>query len=81
MDKEYFRTVLQIEVLSQDADFGEGMSLSDIGYAIDEGPCSGSITTVTVEPVMPQTMARLLVAQGSDPGFFMLDEDGNELDE
>jgi len=77
----FYRTVLKIEVLSEEPLAHGDMSLSDIDYAITEGHCSGVVTLDTEEEVDGPTMARLLIAQGSDPGFFGLTESGEESEE
>lgn len=74
----FYRTVIQVEVLSEEPlpDCG----LDHIAYLITEGDYSGSATTVSEEQVDGPTMARLLRAQGSEPGFFWLTEEGEETE-
>jgi len=81
MARKFYRTVVSIEILSEDEPYGDGRTLEDIGYAITEGHCSGKITTASEAEVTAPEMAKLLVAQGSDPEFFQLDENGNEVDD
>ena len=76
--RKFFRTVYQVEVLSGELIEG-GIPIEHLAYQIDEGDYSGSIT-ITSEEVDGPTMARMLVAQGSDPGFFQLDADGEEVE-
>src|SRR5205814_2227664 len=56
-------------------------SLSDIEYLIKKGPCSGKIEMVRKnEQVDGRRMAQLLQDQGSEPGFFGLDEEGLDVE-
>lgn len=81
--RKFYRTVYQIEVLSEEKFDNEGgMSLTDIDNAITDGDCSGRVTfIVNNEEKTGKEMAELLKEQGSDPEFFQLDENGNDLEE
>jgi hypothetical protein len=73
--KKFYRTVIEIEVLSEEpVSFSE---LDEIHYAITQGHCSGDWIVNSQSEVTPKHMAQLLIAQGSDPEFLGLDEDGN----
>lgn len=65
-------------MLSEETDVAD-LSLAQIAAAITEGDCSGAIEHTVVELSAPEA-ARALLAQGSDPEFFMLDEDGAEIE-
>ena len=78
--KQYYKTVIQIEILSEEP-YPDPRPLEDISYDITEGHCSGVLKTVSSEKVDGPTMAKLLQEQESDPEFFGLDENGNEIDE
>lgn len=75
--RRLIRQVVQVEILTD----GEPLvdDLEAIAYEITEGGSSGVVSTVTVEDVTGPRMAELLRAQGSDPGFLGLDEDGAEI--
>jgi len=75
----YYRTMITIEVLSEDPI--EAISLQDVVYGITEGHWSGDWNAEESLEVTAPQMAKLLIAQGSDPEFFNLDDDGNEIDE
>lgn len=79
MARKYYRTVITVEVLS------EGMvgfeDLEDLAQAITVGDCSGKWEVTSQEKVDGPTMAKLLKAQNSDPGFLGLDEAGNEVED
>lgn len=78
--RTFYRNVFTIEILSEEPLSGEER-LSDIEYLIGPGPCSGKIETTTDnEQVDGRDMARLLQDQGSEPGFFSLDEQGRDVD-
>lgn len=75
----YYRTVIKVEVLSESPLDADMVSLDDISYFITFGNCSGLVTQESAEEVDAPTMARLLLAQGSDPEFFGLNEAGEEV--
>jgi hypothetical protein len=73
------RTIVEVEVLSEE-EWVE-TDLLALHEAITTGACSGVVRVTHVEEVDGPTMARLLIAQGSDPGFFMLTETGEPAEE
>ena len=79
--RTFYRTVISIEILSEEELDFSNESLEDIAYAIDEGDCSGKTLVETFEEIDAATAAQLLQAHGSDPSFFGLTEDGEDEDE
>jgi len=76
-ENKFYRTVLEVEILTdRDVDFG-AWTLADIGYEITEGDSSGEWEVKQHEELTPVEMAKALMEQGSDPGFFGLAEDGS----
>ena len=76
---KFYRTVVQIEILSEEP--YECDDLEGIAYDITEGHCSGEIKDVVRnEEKTGKEMADLLISQGSDPGFFEIDAEGNDLE-
>jgi hypothetical protein len=74
--RKFYRTVIKVEVLSEEpVSFDD---LSDVVEAITTGDCSGDWKEELSQEVDGPTMARLLEAQGSDPDFFNLTEDGED---
>jgi hypothetical protein len=80
-NRKFYKTIIQITILSEDHPVGSGMELSAINNAITDGDCSGACELIQEKQVCAGRMAKLLVEQGSDPGFFGLDEDGKEVEE
>jgi hypothetical protein len=79
-DRKFYRTVIQIEILSEEP--YEGGDLDTIKYDITEGHCSGRLKDVVrSEEKNGKEMAGLLCEQASDPEFFMLTKDGEDLKE
>ena len=76
--RKFYKTVVTIEVLSEYPFTPE--SIKNIDYVITEGDCSGT-WDYDVKIISPQEAARSLIEQGSEPGFFQLDEDGNDVRE
>ena len=78
--RKFYRTVVEIEILSEEPIAFE--SLGEINHAITEGDCSGSWNPLSSNEVVDgKTIVKLLKKQGSDPGFFRLDERGNDLED
>lgn len=65
--KQYYRTIITVEVLS---DFPyDPESLEQISNDITDGDCSGKWQIVDSKEVNKHQMEQLLVEQGSDPSF------------
>ena len=81
-ERKFYRSVVQVEVLSEEP-LKECLltDLDDLNYLTSEGDCSGDIKiTVHNEEVNGPRMALLLQEQRSDPSFFGLTDDGNDID-
>lgn len=80
--RKFYRSVVTLEILSETpiADRLGEMRLEDIAYEITDGDWSGDWNSEHDELDGP-AMAKALQAQGSDPGFFRLTEDGEDDDE
>lgn len=76
--RKFYRSVFKIEVLSERP--LPPLSLEQIAYEITEGESSGDLVREKLEVVDAKKMAKLLMKQGSDPGFFQLDEHGNDAE-
>ena len=80
MKKKLYRTVIQIEVLSDEP--YEGNDLETIAYDITDGHCSGLLSDVVRnEEITGEDAVKQVKEHGSDPEFFEMDEEGNELEE
>ena len=79
--RKFYRTVIHAELLSEEPILP--MSLRDVDYQITEGYLSGELleSNPDNEILDGPTAAKALIAQGSDPEFFELDEDGNDIEE
>lgn len=80
-DRQFWKTVLAVTVLSEDEPLQQGLSLADIHYEVTEGHCSGAVDVVDAIRLTPKEAAEELRMQGSDPEFFRLTEDGEPLAE
>ena len=54
--------------------------MDEVANKIKNVDCSGNFYVKSATKVTPKKMAKLLQDQGSDPGFFNLDETGEELE-
>jgi len=80
MTKKFYRSIIVFEVL-HDRPLSN-MDLGDIVYECDRGDCVGSFhpdTDWNAEVDGPE-MAEALTRAGSEPEFFNLDDDGEELE-
>ncbi|MGH7971423.1 MAG: hypothetical protein ACREIC_22110 [Limisphaerales bacterium] len=76
--RKLYRTIFQVEVLSE-SPVGP-VELETLGHMITEGDCSGRVRIVLKQELDGRQAAQGLLAQGSDPSFFNLTEDGHETD-
>jgi hypothetical protein len=65
--------------LSEDTPIDGDVTLAQLDYLINDGDCSGLIHEPVVVELSAEEVAKELIAQGSDPEFFGLDEDGTIL--
>ena len=79
MSRKFFRTVVQVVVLTEDTPY-EYASLEGLDYDITDGDAVGEVEVVESAEVTAKEMADLLRKVRSEPGFFRLDDEGNELD-
>jgi hypothetical protein len=77
--RKFYKTIITIEVLSEEPYNPD--SVQEIDYDITDGDCSGKFDVVESIEVDAPTMAALLKSQGSDPEFFQLDDEGNDLED
>ncbi len=75
--RTFHRTVLKVEILSEDPYNFE--DLAQVDRDITTGDCSGKTTIESSEKMDGKRCAEGLAAQGSDPGFFGLTDDGEDL--
>lgn len=80
MPRKFFKQALYITVLSEDTPL-EYDDLNDIHRAISDGDCVGSTIDEDCMQIEPREAAILLTTFGSEPAFFQLDDQGNDLAE
>lgn len=79
MEKKIYRTLVTIEVLSEEP-IEESMSLDDIEYECNSGSFSGVHDwKVRNEELVGQAAVDAVLAQGTSPDFFGMDENGNDI--
>ena len=66
----FFKTIIQIEVLSEDEPVSDFCSLENLCFEITQGAWSGQKDIISFEELTSAQMAKALIAQGSDPEFF-----------
>jgi hypothetical protein len=77
--RKFYKTVYTLEILSEEPLEGFLPSLMQLHYMITDGDCSGKMVSGDSVEIDGATAAKLLIEQGSDPEFFMLDEYGNDI--
>lgn len=77
--RTFYKTIISIEVLSEDP-LPDQIDLNDIAYGITDGDWSGTVEKSFEKTLTGPETAVALADQGSDPEFFQLDEDGNDID-
>ena len=80
MARKYVKTVIRVEVRSEGEPVPKGWSLTDVEHEFVEGDWSGHVEDVEVQELTPREAAQALIAQGSDPEVFGLDEEGKLVD-
>jgi hypothetical protein len=75
MSKKFYKTTIMVEVLSEEP-LPNDMSLQDIAFGITDGDWSGHWEISEMKPLNGKETADALVAQGSDPSFFNLSDEG-----
>lgn len=78
--RKFYKTVVKVEVLTEDQP-AEFETLEDLSYMITEGEASGKYEVTSSRGISARKCAEALIAQGSDPEFFQLDENGKDLSE
>ena len=68
-----YKTIITVEILSEDSLEGFDGDLECVNNEITNGDWSGRVVVGSSELVDDETMAKLLISQGSDPGFFGLE--------
>jgi len=76
MTTKYYRTLFQLEVLSDRP--STDYSISEIAHEGVEGDFSVKTIVMSVDEVNKEQMAELLIAQGSDPEFLIQEDDDEE---
>jgi len=75
--RKFYKTVITVTVLSEDNPVTE-TNLSRIHDQITDGDWSGEVDADGGTELTAKEAAQALLAQGSDPSFFQLSDDGQE---
>ena len=78
-ERKFYETIVSIKVLSERPI--THLSLRDIGWEVEEGDCVGSSLSCTEKELTPKEAVEALNALGSEPEFFQLDSNGNDLND
>ena len=78
-NRKFYRTKVVVTILSEEP-LNPSMDLEAIHYAVKEGDCSGVTEMMDPTELDGKEAATELLAQGSDPEFFSIDRNGEDLD-
>ena len=79
--KKIYKSVLRVEILSEEP-IDDCIKLNDIDYQITNGDWSGAMDWEHHNAELHGMEAVTNVQnQGSDPEFFQMDEEGNEIED
>lgn len=83
MSRKFYRTTYAVELLSEEPlDASPGLQgLRNLLYRALEDDLSGRVIAGKVEELTGEQAANALLVQGSEPGFFRLAEDGQDLED
>jgi hypothetical protein len=77
--RKFHKTTFTIEVLSEEP-LSHPLALEDIAGMITDGDCVGGPLKYVESSLTPKECADALYAFGSEPDFFQLDDEGNEVE-
>ncbi len=77
-NRTFYKTRIVYEVLHEEP-IPDDTSLADIIHEADEGGYCGSTVSWETEQINGKQAADALLEHASDPEFFMLDKEGNDL--
>lgn len=76
-NRKFYKHTITIEIVSENDAVPH--DLADIAYAISDGGDSGTWDVTSTKKLNGKQAAEELMAQGSDPEFFGLDREGNDV--
>lgn len=76
--RKFYKTTITLTILSEDRPV-DNLSMEGIGYAVTDGDCVLHTRTDGYVEVPAAEMARLLDEAGSEPDYFMLTPEGEDL--
>jgi hypothetical protein len=79
MTRKFFKTTYTVVVLSEDTP-ATNLPLEQLAYAITDGDCSGKVSDDGGVLLTGPQAAAALIEQSSDPSFFRLTVDGEDMD-
>jgi hypothetical protein len=75
-ERQFHKTVIKVTVLSEEP--YDNTDIHQLAYDISDGDCSGEVRIVSSKILTGRQAVKALQAQGSDPEFFRLTEDGED---
>jgi len=79
-EKKFYRSKVVVEIVSEEP-LNPEMSLSDIHYYIDQGDGCGLKQDMEVREINAKEAVSTLKEFGSEPSFFGLNDEGEDLDD
>lgn len=80
-ERKFHKYIFQYEIVSEVPLQVDDLNIEDLHHLTYEGPCSGRMLETHYVELNAKEAADALIEQGSDPEFFQIDQDGNDVDE
>lgn len=78
--RKFYKYTLTFQVLTENA-IGEASDMADIARECDTGDDVGYLADTKEEQLDGAAAAKALIEFGSEPGFFRLDNEGNDTED
>lgn len=78
--RKFYKTTYKVEILSEDP-IPDDMDLTSTLFEATEGGYSGDVVREGTDEIDGKQAAEALLQQHSDPSFFRLTADGEDLDD
>ena len=76
--RKFYKSVITVTVLSEDAPVGMSMELVDIDHAITEGDLVGEVEITSTKRINRKDVVKALLSMNSCTEFFGLDSRGRD---
>jgi hypothetical protein len=79
-ERKFYETKVVVTILSEE-ELNPNLDLEQLHYAIRDGDCSGQTEIMEPKTLNGKEAVKALLNQASDPSFFRLTDDGEDLED